>query len=204
MRTPHPVGPTAHPPARRLVPYGYLSPTVLLILVLMVSPSSMVISYSLMDNVIAEENAVFAGLANYTPVLTDPASWALRNTLVFISVSIVAHLVLGAAFAMHAQHQDARRGTKAIFRIVYILPWLFTLAVIAVIWRLLLDPSGVVNYVLTTLASVQEGGELAGDPGIALCGGDVHQHLVRLPVLHDQPARRAAGHPERPVRGGQS
>ena len=40
--------------------------------------------------------------------------------------------------------------TKAIFRVVYILPWLFTVAVIAVIWRLLLDPNGVVNYILTT------------------------------------------------------
>ncbi len=30
--------------------------------------------------------------------------------------------------------------TKALFRIVYILPWLFTVAIIAVLWRLLLDP----------------------------------------------------------------
>ena len=43
--------------------------------------------------------------------------------------------------------------TKAIFRIVYILPWLFTIAVVAVIWRLMLDPFGVVNYILTTSAS---------------------------------------------------
>ena len=55
-----------------------------------------------------------------------------------------------------------------IFRIVYILPWLFTIAVIAVIWRLLLDPSGVVNYMLRTLGVVQEGVNWFGDPGKAL------------------------------------
>jgi len=58
--------------------------------------------------------------------------------------------------------------TKALFRIVYILPWLFTIAVIAVIWRLLLDPAGVLNYVLQTLGLVQQGVDWLGDPGTAL------------------------------------
>ena len=84
--------------------------------------------------------------------------------------------------------------TKAIFRIVFILPWLFTIAVIAVIWRLLLDPSGVVNYVLNTVGLLQQGVDWLGRPGHGALGGDLHQHLVRLPVLHDQPARRPAGH----------
>jgi multiple sugar transport system permease protein len=51
---------------------------------------------------------------------------------------------------------------------VYILPWLFTIAVIAVIWRLLLDPSGVVNYVLQSLGVLQEGVNWLSDPGKAL------------------------------------
>jgi multiple sugar transport system permease protein len=143
---------------RSLVPYGYLSPTVLLIFVLMVIPIVMVISYSLRDNVIVQENSVFAGFANYTKVLTDPDFLAaLKNTAVFISVSTVAHLVLGLTFAMMLNTKLLGGVTKAIFRIVYILPWLFTIAVIAVIWRLLLDPSGVVNYVLNGLGLIQEG-----------------------------------------------
>jgi multiple sugar transport system permease protein len=154
---------------RRLVPYGYLSPTVLLIIVLMVIPIVMVISYSFRDNVIVQENSVFAGFANYTKVLTDPDFLAaLKNTTVFISVSTGAHLVLGLAFAMMLNTQLLSGVTKAIFRIVYILPWLFTIAVIAVIWRLLLDPSGVVNYVLHTLGLIQNGVDWFGDPGKAL------------------------------------
>jgi multiple sugar transport system permease protein len=156
-------------PLARLVPYGYLSPTMLLIVVLMVIPIVMVISYSFRDNVIVQENSVFAGLANYTEVLTDPDFLvALKNTAVFISVSTAAHLVLGLAFAMMLNTQLLSGVTKAIFRIVFILPWLFTIAVIAVIWRLLLDPSGVVNYVLNTLGLIQEGVNWFGDPDIAL------------------------------------
>jgi multiple sugar transport system permease protein len=58
--------------------------------------------------------------------------------------------------------------TKAIFRIVYILPWLFTIAVIAVIWRLLLDPAGVINYLLHALGLVQQNVDWLGDPAKAL------------------------------------
>jgi multiple sugar transport system permease protein len=148
--------------ARRLVPYGYLSPTAILIVVLMVVPIVMVISYSFRDNVIVQENPVFAGFANYTKVLTDPDFLiAIKNTAIFISVSMVAHLLLGLAFAMMLNTQLLSGVTKAVFRIVYILPWLFTIAVIAVIWRLLLDPSGVVNYVLQTLGLIQAGRGLA-------------------------------------------
>ena len=155
--------------ARRLVPYGYLSPTILLITVLMVIPIVMVIGYSFRDNVIVKKNPVFAGFANYAKVLTDADFLAaLKNTAVFISVSTVAHLVLGLAFAMMLNTPLLGGITKAVFRIVYILPWLFTIAVIAVIWRLLLDPAGVVNYVLHTLGLLTDGVSWLGDPGTAL------------------------------------
>jgi multiple sugar transport system permease protein len=154
---------------RRLAPYGYLSPTIVLIVVLMVVPIVMVISYSFRDNVIIQENSVFAGLANYTKVLTDADFLAaIKNTAIFISVSTVAHLVLGLAFAMMLNTQMLSGVTKAIFRIVYILPWLFTIAVIAVIWRLLFDPAGVINYVLEAVGLVQDGVNWLGDPGTAL------------------------------------
>jgi multiple sugar transport system permease protein len=154
---------------RRLVPYGYLSPTVLLMVVLMVVPIIMVIGYSFRDNVIVTDDSEFAGLANYAKVLSDPDFLvALKNTAIFITVSMVAHLVLGLAFAMMLNTQLLSGFTKALFRIVYILPWLFTIAVIAVIWRLLLDPAGVLNYVLETLGLVQNAVDWLGDPDKAL------------------------------------
>ena len=154
---------------RSLVPYGYLSPTMVLIFVLMVIPIVMVISYSFRDNVIVQQNSVLVGFANYTKVLTDPAFLvALRNTFIFIVLSMVAHLVLGLAFAMLLNTPLLGGVTKAVFRIIYILPWLFTIAVIAVIWRLMLDPSGVVNYLLTTLNVVNQGVNWLADPNWAL------------------------------------
>jgi multiple sugar transport system permease protein len=155
--------------ARALAPYGYLSPTMLFILVLMVIPIVMVASYSFRDNVIVEQNPVFAGFANYTKVLTDPNFLvALKNTFIFITVSTIAHLVLGLTFAMMLNTPLLSGVTKAIFRVVYILPWLFTIAVIAVIWRLMLDPAGVVNYILTAVGALKHGVNWFSDPSIAL------------------------------------
>jgi multiple sugar transport system permease protein len=154
---------------RGAVPYAYLSPTVVLIFVLMVIPIAMVVSYSFKDNVIVEQNPVFTGLANYTTVLTDPDFLAaLKNTFIFITASTVAHLVLGLAFALMLNTSLLSGVTKAIFRVIYILPWLFTVAVIAVIWRLILDPAGVANYILTTVGPMQDEVSWLADPGKAL------------------------------------
>ena len=60
------------------------------------------------------------------------------------------------------------RFTKSLFRVVYILPWLFTIAVVAVVWRLLLDPYGVVNYILETLGLSNKGVDWLGSPDTAL------------------------------------
>jgi multiple sugar transport system permease protein len=154
---------------KSLAPYGYISPTLLLIFVLLVIPIAMVVSYSFQDNVIVQKNPVFAGLANYVKVLTDPVfSTALKNTFIFITLSTIAHLVLGLTFAMMLNTGLLGGLTKAIFRVVYILPWLFTIAVVAVIWRLMLDPYGVINYILTTVGVLQTEVNWLADPNTAL------------------------------------
>nr|WP_285597507.1 ABC transporter permease subunit [Kineosporia sp. NBRC 101731] len=144
--------PWARRVSRQLVPWGYLTPTIVLLIVLMVVPIVMVISYSFKDNVIVERNPVLVGFANYTQILTDPNfRTAIKNTAIFILGSMGAHLVLGLAFAMMLNSPLLGPLTRSVFRVLYILPWLFTIAVVAVLWRLMLDPAGVVNYVLEQL-----------------------------------------------------
>ena len=49
----------------------------------------------------------------------------------------------------------------------------------------------------------RQGHPVVRRPRHRAAGRHVHEHLGGLLVLHDQPARRSAGHPRRPVRGGQ-
>lgn len=145
---------------RKAAPYGFISPTVVLLLVLMLVPIVMVIGYSFMDNVITNKSPAFVGFDNYAQVLTDSVfHTAVGNTLFFTIVSVVAHLLLGLGFAMLLNSSLLSNLTKALFRVIYILPWLFTVAIIAILWRLLLNPNGVINYVLVSLGITDTGVE---------------------------------------------
>ncbi|MHA7287771.1 carbohydrate ABC transporter permease [Arthrobacter sp. MDT3-44] len=143
--------------------YGFLAPTLILLFVLMIVPIVMVIGYSFQDNVILKKSSEFTGTANYVTVLTDPAFWkATGNTFFFSTVSVAVHLVLGLTFAMLLNSPLISVTSRAVFRALYVLPWLFTAAVIAVLWRMLLSPNGIVNFLLSTDV------EWLADPQLAL------------------------------------
>jgi multiple sugar transport system permease protein len=136
---------------RSAEPFGFLAPTLALMFVLMIIPVVLVVGYSFMDNVILNKNPKLVGIDNFVTVLTDSVFLtAIGNTLFFTIVSVVAHLVIGLGFAMLLNSPLIGNVARAIFRALYILPWLFTAAVIAVLWRMLLAPNGVVNFLLNT------------------------------------------------------
>lgn len=155
--------------AGSLVPYAYLSPTLILLIVLMVVPIVMVVGYSLLDAVITARESHFVGMANYVEILTSGAfRTALANTFWFVAVSVVAHMLIGLGFAMLLNSEAVSAVTRTVFRTLFVLPWLLTVAIIAILWRLLLNPNGVVNAILSALGVVSGQHEWLADPGIAL------------------------------------
>jgi multiple sugar transport system permease protein len=155
---------------RKLVPYVYLSPTLILLAVLSLVPIVTVFLYSLVDNVIiTRKPPTFVGLQNYIDILSDSHfGEALRNTLVFSGSSVVVHLIIGLSFAMLLNTRLIGVVPKALFRVIYILPWVFTASIIAILWRLLLNPNGVVNYLLVTLRLTSEQIEWLSSKQLAL------------------------------------
>lgn len=154
---------------RQVTPYLYILPTVVLMCILLIVPICMVIGYSLFDNVIINDSPVFVGIENYITVLTDPDfHTAILNTLFFVIVSIVAHMLIGMIFALVLNTRYLGNKTKGIFRVLYALPWMFTASVIAILWRMLLDPNGVINYFIDVLGLVSDKVEFLADRDIAL------------------------------------
>lgn len=137
-------------------PFVFLLPTLLLFAILMFVPITMAIAFSFFDNVIMNKNPVFVGLKNYATILLDPVFYdALSNTLTYTVSSVVGHLTLGLLFAMMLNTKLLGSAWKAFFRMIYILPWVFTVAVTAILWRLMLNPNGVINYILECLHLIQ-------------------------------------------------
>ncbi|WP_222710798.1 carbohydrate ABC transporter permease [Quadrisphaera setariae] len=169
----HPAAPpprrAPHAWRRRLTPFGFLSPTLVLLAVLMATPIAMVIWYSLFDRVITARKSEFIGFDNYAQVLADPVFYtAVKNTAIFTGTSVVAHFVIGLAFALLLNTPLLSARVRAVFRVFYILPWLFTIAITAVLWRMLLNPNGVVNYLLGGLGVTDGRTEWLSSPGTAL------------------------------------
>lgn len=155
--------------ARKLEPYTFVLPTILLLTVLMLIPIAMVISYSFLDNVILNKNPEVVGFANYIEVLSNSTfAIAFKNTILFVIISVIAHLLIGLAFAMLLNTQLLGRWSKALFRVIYVLPWLFTVAIIAVLWRMLLSPNGIVNYILSSVGLADTQTEWLSSPALAL------------------------------------
>ena len=143
---------------RKAEPYAFISPTLILLLVLMVIPVGLVIEYSFFSNVIVDQFPKFVGFKNYINIVQDEAfRTALVNTSMFTVGSVIAHLIIGLSFATLLNSPLISNFSKSLFRMIYILPWLFTVAIIAILWRMILNPNGVLNYVITTL-------HLAGSP----------------------------------------
>lgn len=136
----------------RLTPYLFLSPTLIVILVLLVIPICLVVRYSFLNNAIVVKNPTFVGMANYVEILTDSEFWtAVKNTVFFVVFSVAAHIVLGMCFALLLNSRYFKTRTKTVARVFYILPWVFTASVIAILWKLMLQPQGIVNYLLSFL-----------------------------------------------------
>ncbi|TBH51024.1 sugar ABC transporter permease (plasmid) [Rhizobium leguminosarum] len=137
---------------RKLVPYFYVSPATLLLVLLMPFPMVMVFKYSLMDGAIMKKDAAFAGVQNYMTIFENPVFWqSVVQTLYFTIMSVIFHFIIGLAFALLLNTNRVDPLIRSILRVLFILPWLFTAVIIAIIWRLLLDPNGVVNSVLMAL-----------------------------------------------------
>ena len=126
-----------------------MAPTIALLASLMLLPMIVVFRYSLFDNVIMNKNPTFVGLQNYEKLFSNSTFWiSLENTLYFTFMSVIFHLLIGMAFALMLNSKAINSTIKTILRVFFIMPWVFTAVIIAIIWRLLLDPSGVINYLL--------------------------------------------------------
>lgn len=154
---------------KKTVPYRYLAPTLILMIVFLVIPIGMVVSYSFVDKAVVSKNPVFVGLANYKELFANSQFWnAVSNTIIFVVVSVVAHLVIGMIFAMLLNSKYFKTRTKTIARVFYILPWVFTASVVAILWKLMLQPSGIVDYLLSFLPQVSRNTEWLSSKDIAL------------------------------------
>ncbi|HEV7806950.1 MAG TPA: sugar ABC transporter permease [Solirubrobacteraceae bacterium] len=115
----------------------FLLPAVVYVLVLVALPFLLAIAFAFSDVTAGDPSFDWVGLANFSAIFDDPVFWqALRNTLVFTTISMVVIVVLGKALALILV-ADFR--FKRLVRFFVLLPWTTPVALSAIAWLWMLD-----------------------------------------------------------------
>ena len=146
-----------------------MAPTVFLFSILMLTPMVIVLRYSLYEGAILTPNPTFVGLENFKTVFSDPVfRQSIGNTLYFTVMSVIFHLLIGLLFALLLNSDRVNPIVRSILRVLFIMPWLFTAVIIAIIWRLMLEPIGVINNILIGLNIISDYVEWFGSSKTAI------------------------------------
>lgn len=149
---------------KRLAPYVFLAPTIVLGTLFFVLPLLLSLGLSFATwNSLAPPR--FVGLANYRYLLTrDPLFYAsLRNTAAFVGATIAIGVPLALALALAFR----RSRLKRLWRSAFWLPMVTNVVAVAYIWQFLLaDPYGLVNRLLAAFGIA--GPAWLADPAFAM------------------------------------
>src|SRR4051812_2037361 len=152
----------------RLLPYGLLTPAVLVTVVIVFLPMIEAVVTSLYEFVLFRPNAArFVGLGNYIKLVQDPVFWiTLKHTAIWIGLTVPLQMGLGLIAALILNRQFPWRG---LARALVIIPWALPSVVIALMWRWIYDANtGVLNEILMRLSIIQSAIPWLADPDKAL------------------------------------
>ena len=156
------------PRSRRLLPYGLMTPAVLITVAIVFLPMVEAVVTSLWDYVLWKPNAAkFVGLGNYVKLFSDELFWiALGHTIVWIGLTVPLQMGLGLITALVLSRPFFWRG---LARALVIVPWALPSVVIALMWRWIYDPNiGIANDLLLRIGLIQAAIPWLADPDLAL------------------------------------
>jgi len=147
--------------------YAFVTPALILIMVLLIAPIVVVLLLSLTDYQLGALEWSWVGLANYSDMLGDRIFLrSLGNTFIYVAIVVPGSVILGLVVAILVQE---RTKSKAIYQTIFFLPVTTTLIAMSVVWHFLLNPS---LGPITSLARALGLGEfdVFGDPDLVLVG----------------------------------
>ncbi|MGQ3296605.1 carbohydrate ABC transporter permease [Reyranella sp.] len=146
-------------------PYLMLAPAVLLLAVMILAPLALVTATAFTDWHLGGGPPQFVGLETFRTLLEDQDfQIAVWNTVRYVGLVVPVTTLMGLAVALLIA--ECGRG-QALYRMIFFLPSVATLAAMSVAWQMLLSPSvGAVPQILRLLGFAP--GNWLQDPHAAL------------------------------------
>lgn len=136
--------------AEAVIAYALAAPALLLLLALFILPVAAVFVIALTDWQLGARTLDFVGLRNFADLFADPVfRRSTANTLAFVAIVVPTTTVLGLIVALLI---ESGRSFRAVYRALHFLPFMATLAAMAIAWEALLHPTiGLVNQLLQSM-----------------------------------------------------
>lgn len=136
--------------AKAFEAYLFLAPFLLLYLVLLIYPLGKGIWISLYDWDLLSARHSYVGFANYANLWNDDLFWTcLRNTLVFVALTVPSMTALALALALAVNRPGWLRGT---LRGVFFATSVFSVSVVTLVWQMVLNGDrGLLAHLFTSL-----------------------------------------------------
>jgi len=138
---------------RKVEPYIWISPSIILMAIFIVTPIVKVFQLSMSKVTRAGKLKGFNNFENFTNVLKSPAfSLVLKNTLVWTIAVVIISTVLGFVLALILNNQF--RGRK-VARAIVVFPWATTLVIQASVWNFIINKDyGTLNTLLMKIGLI--------------------------------------------------
>ena len=149
---------------RRLTPWLFLAPALILLGIFVFYPIAAVVYYSLTDYDIVRP-PVFIGLDNFIRLIDDDTlKLALLHSFLYL---LVTPILIGLAIALAIVVNRRLRGIH-IYRALYFVPAVSGSIAIGLSWRWLFERSGFINSVLVSWGVIQEPIQWLATPSLVL------------------------------------
>jgi len=149
--------------------YLFILPAYLLLALITVYPVAKTIQMSLTSFSFQTSHVAWLGLSEFGKVVTSGEFWSsVRITLIFTFGSLIFHALFAWILALLMFASNGLGWARNLFRGLWILPWLFSTAAAALMWGLLYNPFGVVNFTLVNSGVLQQPIDFLGRTSSAL------------------------------------
>ena len=146
---------TQRSPGRRKmtwIAWGFAAPFMILFVVFMAGPIVASLAMSFTDlttrDLRSPFNVNFIGLQNYLNLFQDPRFLkALANTAVFVVVGVPLTIALALLVALALNNGINK--FRTVFRVGYYAPVVTSIVAIAIVWKFILQPDGLLNGFLS-------------------------------------------------------
>lgn len=134
---------------KKIYPYLYLLPIVPFAVIFFIYPfvTTTILSFAKWDGLRPINEITFMGLEHFKNLFKDSRFWrAFQNTLIFVVITVILQNVIGFIHAYILFYSGIK--FSKIWRAIIFFPVVLAPVIVALVWKLMFDYSGLINLVL--------------------------------------------------------